>query len=253
MSNYCKFKLSTDIEKNPGPTQMYIDPNKTITAPYSQGNELVFGQNAGQQCVAMSLCSLIYNKKQGINSANDLELIMNIGNQLYSGLSQLTRQSFLMLTELPPMLNVFETDYQIQYSESYTGTIYQETTIEGYQYCTSLQRAFESLRSENYANFVLTVGCTAVAIYCNGNVGFKIFDSHARDLYGRSHPQGTCVLLEVSSLNSLVHYFQSIHNNDIFEVKGVQINELQNNIPDHNYAYETRKFNISCAVAWKRA
>ena len=93
---------------------MYIDPNKTITVPYSQGNELVFGQNAGQQCVAMSLCSLIYNKKQGINSANDLELIMNIGNQLYSGLSQLTRQSFLMLTELPPMLNVFETDYQIQ-------------------------------------------------------------------------------------------------------------------------------------------
>ena len=36
---------------------MYVDPSKTIAAPYSQGNELVFGQNAGQQCVAMSLCS----------------------------------------------------------------------------------------------------------------------------------------------------------------------------------------------------
>jgi hypothetical protein len=90
----------------------------------------VFGQNAGQQCVAMSLCPLIYNKKQGINYANDPELIMNIGNELYSGLSLLARHSFLMQTELPPMLNVFETDYQIQYSESYTGTIiYQETTI----------------------------------------------------------------------------------------------------------------------------
>ena len=31
--------------------------------------------------------------------------------------------------------------------------------------------------------------------------------------YGRRYPQGTCVLLEVLSLNSLVHYFQSIHNN----------------------------------------
>ena len=31
-----------------------------ITPAYSQGNELVFGQNAGQQLiVAMSLCSLI--------------------------------------------------------------------------------------------------------------------------------------------------------------------------------------------------
>ena len=83
-----------------------------------------------------------------------------------------------MQSELPSMLNVFETDYQLQYSESYTGTIHQEAAIEGYQYCTSLLRVFESLVAENYTNFVLTIGCTAVAIYCNCNVGFKIFDSH---------------------------------------------------------------------------
>ena len=35
VSNYCKFQLSSDIEKNPGLTPMYIDPSKTITAPYS--------------------------------------------------------------------------------------------------------------------------------------------------------------------------------------------------------------------------
>ena len=118
---------------------------------------------------------------------------------------------------------MFETDYELQYSESYTGTIHQEATIEGYQYCTSLDRAFQSLISENFNNFVLTIGCTAVAIYCKGNVGLNIFDSHARNIYGRSHPQGTCVLLEVSSLNSLVHYFQSIHDNDIFEWKGLTV------------------------------
>ena len=160
VSNYCKFQLSSDIEKNFGPTPMYIDPSKTITALYSQANELVFGQNSGQQCVALSLCSLIYNNKQGINSANDLVSIMNIGNQLYSSLSQLTRQSFLMQTELPTLLNVLETDYELQYSESYTGTIHQEATIEGYQYCTSLDRAFQSLIPENFNNFVLTIGCT---------------------------------------------------------------------------------------------
>jgi hypothetical protein len=147
------------------------------------------------------------------------------------------------------MLNVFETDYELQYSESYTGTTHQEATIEGYQYCTSLQRAFESVVTENYTNFVLTVGCTVVAIYCNGNVGFKIFDSHARDIYGRSHAQGTCVLLEVSSLNSLVHYFQSIHNNDMFEVKGIQINAVEHSILDQNHAHEITNFNLSCIVA----
>ena len=45
---------------------------------------------------------------------------MIIGNQLYLSLSQLTRQSFLMQTELSTLLNVFETDYELQYSESYT-------------------------------------------------------------------------------------------------------------------------------------
>ena len=46
---------------------------------------------------------------------------MNIrGNQLYSSLSHLTGQSFLMQTENPTLLNVFDADYELQYSESYT-------------------------------------------------------------------------------------------------------------------------------------
>ena len=93
------------------------------------------------------------------------------------------------------------------------------------------------------------MGYTAVVIYCKGNVGLKIFDSRARDIYGRSYPQGTCVLLEVSSLNSLVHYFQSIHNNDIFELNWVKVNKVQNSTLFQSHACETRKFNVSCAVA----
>lgn len=46
-ANYCKFKLISDIEKNPGPTPMLVDSSKTIAAPYSQGNGLVFGQMPG--------------------------------------------------------------------------------------------------------------------------------------------------------------------------------------------------------------
>ena len=49
---------------------------------------------------------------------------------------------------------------------------------------------------------MLTVRCIAVATYINSNTGFKIFDSHARDMYGRGQPQGTCGLLAVLSLDS---------------------------------------------------
>ena len=54
-------------------------------------------------------------------------------------------------------------------------------------------------------------------------MGFKVFDSHSRDLYGWSNTLVTCVLPELSSLNSWIHNFQSIHKNDIFEIKGVKL------------------------------
>ena len=106
----------------------------------------------------MSLCSLIYNDTQGISSANDLIQIMNIGNQLYSTLS------WLMQSELPTALNVFDTDYQLEYSESYSSTVHQEIVIEGYQHCTVLPRAFELVIFESYTNFILTVGCITVIV-----------------------------------------------------------------------------------------
>ena len=55
----------------------------------------------------------------------------------------------LRQSELPTALNVFDTDYQLEYSESYSGIVHQETAIEGYQYRTSLRGAFESSISEN--------------------------------------------------------------------------------------------------------
>ena len=69
-------------------------------------------------------------------------------------------------------------DYQLEYSESDTGNVHGEPTIEGYQYCMVLKRAFESHISEWYRSFILTVGCIAVGIsYCADNSHFKVFDS----------------------------------------------------------------------------
>ena len=88
--NFGQFKLSTDIEKNPGPS-VYADATKTIHAPYCEGNVVVFGKGAGQQCVAMSLCALIHSKIRRITSVNDMIQIMTVGNQLYSSLLFLAR------------------------------------------------------------------------------------------------------------------------------------------------------------------
>ena len=65
---------------------------------------LVFGESAGQQCVAMSLCALIYSKIRRVTSVDDMIQIVTVGSQIYSSLSLLARQSSLMLTELPDMV-----------------------------------------------------------------------------------------------------------------------------------------------------
>ena len=84
---------------------------------------------------------------KGVGNPADLKQLMHIGNQLYtcSSLSQLSRQSFLLLTDLLSMLTVLEDDFQLEYSESYLGNVHGEPTIEGYQYCMGLKRAFEAV------------------------------------------------------------------------------------------------------------
>ena len=57
------YQLSNDIEKNPGPSILYVDPSKTTQAPYSHADVVVFGQNARQQCVAVSVYLIYHNMK----------------------------------------------------------------------------------------------------------------------------------------------------------------------------------------------
>ena len=124
------------------------------------------------------------------------------------------------------MIAMSEKNYLLNYSESYTGNLHHfNSIIEGYQYSMSIDRAFESLLSQNYFSFILTIVCICVSVYHTDNGSYKTLDSHARDEYGRSHPSGTCVILEVPSIKSLVQYFQTIHSlSDNYELRGVQDN-----------------------------
>ena len=49
------------------------------------------------------------------------------------------------------------------------------------------------------------------------------------------HPRGTCVLLEVNTLNERINYFQGLYQNPdvLFELRGVNINEKQCDMTDN--------------------
>lgn len=122
---------------------------------------------------------------------------------------------------------MFDSYYQLEYSERYSDTTHHETTIkEGYQYCTSLQRVFELLISENYTNFMLTVGCITIAIYCKniGGLKYLILMLEICMVEGilKAH------MFSLKYCPSTVWYiiFRVYIKNDIFEVRGEQIENI---------------------------
>ena len=93
-----------------------------------------------------------------------------------------------------------------------------------------MDRAFESLLSENHMSFILTVGFITAGIYYTDTGKIKILDCHAWDAYGKSQPQTvTSVLLKVLSIQNVVQYFQEIHTSgEVYELKGVLFNDMMN-------------------------
>ena len=106
--------------------------------------------------------------------------------------------------------------------------------VQDFNYCMSFANAMQALLGQNHNSFLLTILSTTVGFYCNGDGKFKTYDSHGSNSYGMPHSQGTCVLLEVNTLNELINYFQGLHQNPnvLFELKGVRINEKQCDMTD---------------------
>ena len=97
-------RQANDVEENPGLTIFdVIDPTRTIYADYSQGDEALFGENAGEQCVAMSLTAIIYRHIEDINLwiSCTLNNILTIGNNLYTSLRcSVQTNDYLLLTDV---------------------------------------------------------------------------------------------------------------------------------------------------------
>ena len=60
-------RLSNDVEENPGPRTIndIVDPTYTVHVDFNQGSELMFGMNAGKQCV--SLYAIVYKEIKSVN------------------------------------------------------------------------------------------------------------------------------------------------------------------------------------------
>ena len=105
-------------------------------------------------CSSVQLYSLIYVHSNGsILDTSALVNIMNLGNELYSMLSRISRQSYLLLTERPTMVTVEDTDYSFEFSEIYTANLHFYTVSESIPLVVPLDSALEQLRQETFHLF----------------------------------------------------------------------------------------------------
>ena len=155
-------RQANDVEENPGPSIHHIiDPTTTVSVDYSQGNEALFGVNAGKQCVAMSLTFVIYCQIKDISlwTNSTLNNILVIGNNLYSSIRcSMRTNDYLLLTDVPDMVSIFDKVYSMQYSESFTGCLFMTSNIGPYM---SLRNSLLEEFSNSHRNYnccLLTIG-----------------------------------------------------------------------------------------------
>ena len=89
---------------------------------------------------------------------------MNLGNQLYSSLSRLSRQMYLLLDELHTVVTVEDYDYSIELSQSYTGNLHLPVMNESVPFLMPLDSALEQLQQEAFHSFLLTIEYNTVSI-----------------------------------------------------------------------------------------
>ena len=87
-------------------TNDFLQATRTICANYSQGNQVLFGENAGKQCVTLSLTAVIYHHLEDINfwTSSTLNNILTVGNNLYMYISircSVQTNYYLLLTDIP--------------------------------------------------------------------------------------------------------------------------------------------------------
>ena len=155
----------------------------------------------------MSLTAIIYHYMEDINlwTSSLLNNILTVGNNLYTSIRcSVQTNDYLLLTDFPCIVSMYNNVYTLEYSGSLTRSLFMTSNNGPYM---SLQNSLSQVFSNcqlNYKCCLLTIGINTVAVIKNSEQSFKIFDAHSRDLHQMSHSFGKCTLLTIEGIENLV-------------------------------------------------
>ena len=90
---------------------------------------------------------------------------------------------YLLLADVANTVSIFDKVYSLQYSESFTGSLFMTSNIGRYMSLRNSPLEALSNSQRNYNCCLLTIGINTVAVFKNSEQSFQIFDSHSRDVW----------------------------------------------------------------------
>ena len=176
---------------------------KVLLGSYSQSNERFSDLSRGRQCVPCCLIFLICLSKS--NHAGweweELNNIIDNGDNLYTIVSALNKRTsdFLMPIELPSTICLHDQFYSIKFLNNPFGIISStESGGIGSPLKIGLMDAFGQSKI-----CILILNEYAIAVAKVAANKFVLFDAHSRNKNGLPDSEGTSILMEFSSIDTL--------------------------------------------------
>ncbi|XP_062622277.1 uncharacterized protein LOC134283815, partial [Saccostrea cucullata] len=194
-------------------SRQQADIKKSIQGSFHQGN-LMFGENAGTQCVANSLVALAYHKLKNSKhwQATDMDNVLVMGDELYTFLqrSSCVNSRYLLVNELPQFFECFNTVYELKADESLCSLINLSDTEPNYDdfHAYFLLDALHIALSETDGCFVCFRGNTFLIGKTNDQ--FFTFDSHSRTAEGYMSVNGCSTRILHESIEDVYNHVLSL-------------------------------------------
>ena len=150
-----------------------------------------FGISAGSQCTCCALVSVSFSlvKSPGKWIFSDLDFIVDKGDEVYRNVN---KEGYLMFDELPKQITLFETNVNIDFLTNTYGVLY-DCNLPGF--------LFKNAPS-NADGLLLIIKGLCISVTWTKKHYF-LFDSHSKNEFGKSCPNGSSLLLKFSSRKSL--------------------------------------------------
>ena len=215
-----------------------------------QGSEIFSIRSRGRQCTCMALAAAITAslKIPSTWMTKAIDSILLEGDALYKSVRG--SHQFLMIKELPRVINIRGHLFQANYHESLCGTFGRSITEAPFY---KLEEAIKGAETVSNNMFILSgsaeVSFATLLLKVNDSEYYS-FDSHGRNAMGLSQENGKECLMRLASredstafLRNLAHSI-GLPRNDTFEVVPVTIStQMSDYFQQQRYYQELKKAN----------